>query len=158
MELTAHHEAGHALVAIILGGEIQSVTIDPDRDEREHRYGDTAVLWRMTGRSDREYREHAIQVALAGPVAEMLYTGDPFHSGLVPEWAADWADAWELAAVLKPDDKQRLAYLEQVSIRLYRLLDREPHWSALAEIADNLLAHETLEGEQVHEIVGQWLG
>jgi len=157
METTAYHEAGHALVAIMLGGEIKSVTIDPDRDEREHRYGDTAVLWRMKGRSDREYREHAIQVALAGPVAEMLYTGDPFHPGLVPEWAADWADAWELAAVLKPVDRERLAYLEQISIRLYRLLDSEPHWSALAEIADNLLAHETLEGEQVHEIVGQWL-
>ena len=24
--------------------------------------------------------------------------------------------------------------------------------------ADNLLAHETLEGEQVEEIVGDWLG
>jgi len=25
-------------------------------------------------------------------------------------------------------------------------------------LPDNLLAHETLEGEQVEEIVGEWLG
>jgi len=25
-------------------------------------------------------------------------------------------------------------------------------------LADHLLAHETLEGEQVEEIVGEWLG
>jgi hypothetical protein len=30
--------------------------------------------------------------------------------------------------------------------------------SALASLADHLLAHEMLEGEQVQEIVGDWLG
>jgi len=42
-------------------------------------------------------------------------------------------------------------------VRLYRQLDREDHWAALAAIVDNLLAHETLEGEEVEDIVRQWL-
>ena len=47
--------------------------------------------------------------------------------------------------------------MEKATARLYRLLDREDHWTALAAIVDNLLAHETLEGEQVEEIVAAWL-
>ena len=38
-----------------------------------------------------------------------------------------------------------------------RTIEREDHWAALAAIVDNLIAHETLEGEQVGEIMGQWL-
>ena len=34
---------------------------------------------------------------------------------------------------------------------------QDDHWAALAAIVDHLLAHETLEGELVEEIMGQWL-
>jgi hypothetical protein len=95
-------------------------------------------------------------VALAGPAAEMLYSGEPYHPGFVAEWVADWQLAWEAAAPAIADERRRLAHLERVTGQLYRLLDQPGPWSALAAIADNLLAHETLEGEEVHEIVAQW--
>jgi len=155
-ELIAYHEAGHALMAFLLGGEVRLVTIEPDHDDGPDRSGDTQVLWRRAGFSDREFAQCAVQVCLAGPVAEMIYSGDPYHPGLVAEWAADWRQAWEAAAPLHPDQRQRLAYLEQISIQLYRWL-KEDLWEGLAALADNLLAHETLEGEQVAEIVGPWL-
>ena len=97
------------------------------------------------------------QLALAGPVAEMLYSGEPYHPGLVPEWANDWQSAWELAESLFAAPRQRLDHLEKVVSRLYRLLDTEPNWSAVAAIADSLLAHETLEFEEVKQIVSDWL-
>ena len=56
-----------------------------------------------------------------------------------------------------PAERKRLAYLEQTTGQLYRLLDRDDHWAALAAIVDNLLAHETLEGEEVEDIMRQWL-
>jgi hypothetical protein len=87
----------------------------------------------------------------------MIHSGEPFHPGFVAEWAADWKLAWEAAAPLFPGERKRLAYLEQTTARLYRLLDREDHWAALAAIVDNLLAHETLEGEDVEDIVRQWM-
>jgi len=37
-------------------------------------------------------------------------------------------------------------------------IDGNDHWAALAAIVDNLLAHETLEGEDVEDIMRQWLG
>jgi ATP-dependent Zn protease len=156
-ELIAYHEAGHALMALLLGGKVRLVTIEPDNDDGPDRQGDTQVLWRRSADSDKAFAQKAVQVSLAGPVAEMIYSGDPYHPGLVAEWAADWREAWEAAVLLHPGERQRLAYLEQVSIQLYHRLREDDLWAALAALADHLLAHETLEGEQVEEIVGEWL-
>lgn len=157
VEETAYHEAGHALAAVLAGAKVHSVTIDPDRDDHPERYGDTQIVWRKGKLGEREYRERSILVALAGPVAEMLYTGDRFHPALVAEWAGDWADAWELASLLQPDERLRTRLLENAAVELYHLLDQEPHWAALAALADALLAHETLDSEEVSEIVAVWL-
>ena len=157
MELTAYHEAGHAFMATVLGAKVRSVTIEPDDDDGPERFGDTQIVWKRSRFSDSEFCERAIQVALAGPVAEMLYSGEPYHPGLVPEWANDWQSAWELAESLFAAPRQRLDHLEKVVSRLYRLLDTEPNWSAVAAIADSLLAHETLEFDEVKQIVSDWL-
>lgn len=156
-ELTAYHEAGHALMATLLGGRVKQVTIEPDDDDGPRRTGDTQVIWRRSRLSDKEFAPLAIQVSLAGPVAEMIYSGDPYHPGMVAAWAADWHDAWEQAALLHPLERQRLDYLEQVSIQLYHRLNGDDHWPALAALADHLLAHETLDREQVAEILEEWL-
>ena len=158
MELTAYHEAGHAFMATVLGAKVRSVTIEPDNDDGPERFGDTQIIWRRSRLSDSEFCERAIQVSLAGPVAEMLYSGDPYHPGLVAEWANDWQAAWELAEPLFTAPRKRLEYLEAVTGELYRMMDSEPNWSAVAALADSLLAHETLEAEDVKEIVSDWLG
>ena len=155
-ELTAYHEAGHALMAVLLGGRVKQVTIDPDNDDGPKRFGDTQIRWR-SGISERKFAEISVQVSLAGPVAEMIYSGDPYHPGLIPEWAADWREAWSSAALFHPDERKRMEYLEQVSIHLYHRLNDGNYWEALASLADNLLAHETLDAEQVEEVVREWL-
>ena len=156
-DLIAYHEAGHALMALLLGGEVRQVTIEPDNDDGPLRQGDTQVLWRRSRMSEREFAAISVQVSLAGPVAEMLYTGDPFHPALVAEWAEDWREAWEAASLLQPLKRPRLKYLEQASIALHRQLDEEALWAALAALADHLLAHATLDAEQVEEIVRAWI-
>ena len=47
------------------------------------------MLWRRSRISNDEFAKIAVQVSLAGPVAEMIYSGDPYHPGLVAEWASD---------------------------------------------------------------------
>ena len=157
MEITAYHEAGHVFMAIYLGARVRSVTIEPDRDDGPDRFGDAQVEWDRVHFTPREVCEKSVLVALAGPVAEMIHRGEPYHPGFVAEWAADWREAWEAAAGVVPDQRQRLAYLEQATSQLYRLLNRDNYWAALAAVTDELLAHEMLEGEAVEEIVGQWL-
>lgn len=144
-------------MAVLLGGKVRLVTIDPDNDDGPERYGDTQIKWRRKGIDDREFAKMVVQVCLAGPVAEMIYTGDPYHPGLVAEWAADWHAAWEAAVPLFAVERQRLEYLENVSIQLYHRLREDDLWAALAALADGLLAHDVLEGEQVEEILEDWL-
>lgn len=155
-ELVAYHEAGHALVAHVLGGRVKQVTIEPDNDDGPERTGDTQIRWRNVT-DEREFAQNVVQVCLAGPVAEMIYSGDPYHPGVVPEWAADWQDAWDAARPLFPEERKRLQYLEEVSIALYHRMNRDDFWAALAAIADHLLAHETLEAAEFRELVTEWL-
>ncbi|WP_425618949.1 hypothetical protein NA78x_002670 [Anatilimnocola sp. NA78] len=156
-EIVAYHEAGHVFVAYYVGARVRSVTIEPDRDDGPNRYGDTQVLWQRSRYSPRELAEKEIQVALGGPVAEMIHSGDPFHPAFVAEWSADWQAAWESASRLLPDEAKRMKYLEQVSIQLHRLLSRDDHWAALAAVVDNLLAHDRLEEEEISEIIQAWM-
>ncbi len=74
-ELIAYHEAGHALMALLLGGTVEHVTIEPDNDDGPDRQGDPQVFWRRSGISDKEFAKKAVQVSLAGPVAEMIVGG-----------------------------------------------------------------------------------
>ena len=156
-EINAYHEAGHAFLAVYVGARVREVTIEPEPDDGPERYADIHVEWPLRRFGPRELREKSILVALAGPVAEMLYTGEPYHPGFVAEWAADWKAAWQEAEALFPDERKRLAYLEQVAAQLYRLLDEEEPWAAVAAIADHLLAHERMNGDEVAEIVQFWL-
>jgi len=158
-ENTAYHEAGHALMAVLVGARVRSLTITPDRDDGPLRYGDAQIEWdHARFASQRELHEKSVLVTLGGPVAEMIYRSEPFHPGLVAEWAADWQQAWKLAQPLVPDERKRLAFLETTTVELHRLLSRDDHWAALAAIVDSLLAHEWLEGDDVEEIVRSWLG
>lgn len=144
-------------MAIYLGAKVRSVTIEPEWDDGPERYADAQIEW-PTGRfTEREIQQTAILISLAGPVAEMIYTGNPYHPGLVAEWAADWKQAWRDAGCLIDDERKRLAFLEQTTAELYQTLDRTDHWAAVAAIADSLLAHETLESEEVESIVRQWV-
>jgi hypothetical protein len=157
-DLIAYHEAGHALMALLLGGIVKQVTIEPENDDGPDRHGDTQIIWRRSRIGEKEFAKRCVQVSLAGPVAEMIYSGDPYHPGFVAEWAADWREAWEAAVPLHADERQRLKYLEDVSIQLYHRLKEDDLWAALASLADHLLARETLDGEQVEEILGERLG
>ena len=145
-------------MAIYVGARVRSVTISPDWDDGPARHADIQVEWPLDQFTAREFQEKVAQVALAGPVAEMIHSRESFHPGFVAEWAEDWKAAWDAIGSLIPQERTRLTYLEQATVKLHRLLEQDQYWAALAAIVDNLLAHETLEGEEVEDIVRQWLG
>ena len=108
LELTAYHEAGHAVAAVALGARVRLITLEPEApDEGRPRMGETQVVWTPGKFSDREARERGVQVALAGPVAEMLYSVDPYHPGFVVAWAAYRQAALELATGWLPTEPKR---------------------------------------------------
>ena len=155
-EITAWHEAGHAFVAVYLGGQVESLSIDPVFDDGPERFGDTTVHWDRSRFSSDKLRQNAVLVALAGPVVEMIHTGDLYHPATVAEWRQDWELAWRAAAFVTAEDK-RMEFLRQTTIDLYETLSQDNHWAAIGAIVDHLTAYETLSGETVHEVVAEWL-
>lgn len=157
MEETAYHEAGHAFMAAFLGGQVESLTIEPDRDDGPERFGDAQIVWRRGDMTVKEYQNKQVLVTLAGPVAEAIYRGEPLHPGFVPEWADDWRRAWDAAELIMPDERLRLVFLEKTARQLHQTLSRDKHWAAIAALADELLAHETLDAEQIQEVLVVWM-
>ena len=156
-EVTAYHESGHAFAAVYLGARVRSITIDPDYADGPGRFGDTQIEWDVSRFTEEDLCRNAAAVALAGPVAEMIYTGDPWHPALIPEWSSDWNIAWEAAANFAAAKRTRLAKLEELSIQFHRLMSQDNIWAAVAALSDELLAHETLESEHVHDVLAIWL-
>ena len=154
-EITAWHESGHAFMAVHLGGKVLSLSIDPDFDDGPKRFGDVQIQWSVHQYSARQMARNEILVALAGPVAEMIHRGDPFHPSSVAEWSWDWQMAWQAVSFLK-SNQEKLQFLEQTTIELHQVLSQNNHWAGIGALVDHLLAYEVLEGETVHEIVDQW--
>jgi hypothetical protein len=152
----SYHESGHVVMAVLLGARVTHATIEPDRDDGPERYGDVQALWQRSKFSERQFAEKLVLTALAGPVAEMIYTGEAYHPGFVAEWASDWQHAFAAAEPLVRDERKRLAWLESQIRRLYALLN-DRYWPAVAALADELSAHETLEEEQIRDALEPWL-
>src|ERR1700677_1501804 len=67
---TAYHEAGHAVVALILGRPVQCVSILPDGE----RLG-VCEFGKGTHRPSQDWLEREILIALGGIAAEARLTG-----------------------------------------------------------------------------------
>ena len=157
-ELTAYHEAGHAFMAYYVGGRVREVTIEPENDDESfRRYGDIRVELSNEQNTQRDIVEKCILVALAGPVAESIYRGEPLHPAFVSEWRSDWQTAWRLAEPLIADEQKRLQFLERLIPDLRAVIDAEYSWAAVSAIADHLLAYDLMEGDEVEEIYRQWV-
>jgi hypothetical protein len=94
---------------------------------------------------------------LAGPVAEMIYREEEIHPAAFPPWQHDWALALKLAEPLFKQSGKRIAWLEAMMVELRQRLERESCRAAIAAVADELLAHEFLDSDQLEATIGFWL-
>ncbi len=148
-ELTsaAYHEAGHALVAHLLGGELVEVTLESEQDEHD---GRTSVAWR--GFDAHELARRTALVALAGPVAETFWRGEELLYEDLSAWRADWAEvdaALERADAPSEHEALRRRWLAEVA---NELLDSNA-WEYVCRIADALEAHGTLDASLLDELL-----
>tara|TARA_R110002049_G_scaffold4601_5_gene32021 strand:+ start:38529 stop:39023 length:495 start_codon:yes stop_codon:yes gene_type:complete len=155
--LTAYHEAGHAAIGYALGARIESVQLGGD-DDLPARFGDCRVNWGPVDDACDWQRMREVMTVLAGPVAEMIYRGEPLHPAHYGPWQDDWRLAWSCAERLAADPRQRTRLLERVVVDLHARIQCQPCWAAIAAVADELQAHEFLDEEQLSDALGFWIG
>ncbi|TWU45785.1 hypothetical protein Q31b_09610 [Novipirellula aureliae] len=156
--LTAYHEAGHVVVGYLLGARIDEVRLGSMiEDCLPNRFGDCMINWgRINDRCCWQLQREVMTI-LAGPVAEMIYIAERLHPAHHGPWKSDWQQAAERSAESFSDPEKQTRFLEAVIVTLHEKMSGESFWAAVAAISDELLAHESLEHEQIAETVSYWL-
>ncbi|TWU18677.1 cell division protein FtsH [Allorhodopirellula heiligendammensis] len=156
---TAYHEAGHAIIGCALGARIESVSLSQQSgfdDEQPRRFGDCIVNW---GRIDPDHlwqQQRELLTILAGPVAEWVYRGEDADEFDAASWQSDWQQAQRCVATMVSGTEKQHRLLGSVVARLRKMMSREPVWSAVAALADELTIGDPIEAERVAELVLFW--
>ncbi|MHC6156567.1 hypothetical protein ACVSQB_32925 [Bradyrhizobium elkanii] len=112
-EITAYHEAGHAVIAHALGVEVVCVTIIPFA-------GRNGITWHTLPKRP----EAAILIAMAGPLAEARFTGKLLCAG---------DDEENIASAIRHLSEPR----EHYETRAKTLVAE--HWREIEIVAEELL-------------------
>jgi hypothetical protein len=132
--IAAYHEAGHAVVAHMLGAKVRQVSIESDS-------GRTQI--KRLGRGER-----AILIALAGPYAQRRYAPHSrwrsrSHTGFKSD--CDFDIVTDLIFDMHGTGKVATAYWRYVEAHAASLVER--HWRHIDAVAKHLLEHGTLTGD-----------
>jgi len=140
------HEAGHALVAHLLSGEVIELTLEDDELP-----GRTSVRW--SGLDPARLQVALACTALGGPVAELLLEGDDLLEDptVVRAWQADWHEVEEVASEVESDPLARERWIQARIRQTHTLLADVDHREVLLRIGDALEAHGTLDQALFHE-------
>ena len=140
--ITAYHEAGHAVMALILGRQIHKITIAPGQMQTGGVRLGACQIQRRRGRAARESIEDEILFLLAGMVAESHVTQRYCQAGA----------AQDLSVVRRllrehPGSERQLERLERRYLsKTEYLLSEESHALAVQLIATQLIEKTTVSG------------
>lgn len=147
----AWHEAGHAVAALVYGGEVRLVTLE---SELEGHAGHVEVAWHQPESPSRARRLAA--VALAGPIAELVHLGEDALDDprALSSWSGDWSEAEASLGAAVKSEADRDA-LRRELVREVRALFEDPQvYERTARVADALDAHGTLDELLLEEALG----
>ncbi|MGH7224655.1 MAG: hypothetical protein ACRELF_15640, partial [Gemmataceae bacterium] len=141
-EATAYHEAGHAVIALILGRPVQRVSVLPDG-----RFAGHCQFGKSVFRPSEDWLEREILIALGGIAAEARYTGDYAWEGA----ARDQRYVQELA-VQRAGERRAERLQRRLLAKAEHLLAEEGHWRAVELIAAELLRAGSISGRAARHL------
>ena len=151
LEATAFHEAGHAVMAALLGRPVLKVTIAPGQMVFGVRLG-ACELQKGRSKKSKDWLEDEVLILLAGMVAEAQLTGKYCQAGATQ----DLLTVRRLLGHSRATNPRQLERLEQ------RLLDKTEYMlgdpiatKAIKMIAEQLLEKKTLSGRAVRHWLEQ---
>jgi hypothetical protein len=159
---TAYHEAGHAVIRLLVYLSLHRATIIPNvnGDSAGHVRGATIPAWIRTIAECGDIWEHPrlvpralneICALKAGHIAERCATGRANHAGA----SSDRNDAYLWLFLLTPEEARQewLALDRWLEARTSRLV--KEHWSAIQAVASALCERRSLTGTEVRRLVAE---
>ncbi len=141
-EATAYHEAGHAVVALILGRPVHHVSVLPNEQFLgQCRFGKGVF------RPSEDWLEREILIALGGMAAEARHTGDY-------NWAGADRDRQLVRrlATQRAGERQAERLERRMLAKVEHLLAQEGHWRAVELIVAELLRCGAISGRAARHL------
>jgi len=152
---TACHEAGHAVVAQMLGYEPRYVTIVANRDSSSHTKFPDPYEVQPTMEKRGKYRDMAVIVRarimamMAGREAEDFCLGP-----LPPDAYGDGDDRYWINLMLKDLYKPPVAFVHEVRLRRMASWLVRRHVAAIVRVAEALIVERTLRKRKLRALCG----
>ena len=153
-QLTAFHEAGHAVMAELCGRQVTEVEIvgDLEHTSSVHSLAFPPDPADQAAAGSEAEVERQLKIVLAGTIAEAMVSGRDGWD----ETSGDLDAAVRLAMRLVDDCEDVLPLLEDIGDEVER--DLRAHWSAVEMLARELLLHRALTGSEVRRLLADALG
>jgi hypothetical protein len=157
-QLSAHHEAGHAVAAVAFGIGFDRVSVVDDGDTLgrivlDQKWPHLQPGFNPDDPDDRRIAENWIVLALAGEFA------DTYHSGrtasVTPGARWDFRVAEVLAERLFADAGEREAFLNEMLCRAHRFVSEPLRWRQISAVAARLDQLRELDRRQVGQIMDE---
>ena len=147
-ESIAYHEAGHAVVGVLLGMPVERVTILPGRRQlhgvRRRTKGAAILKVRRTVAGCRKNAESS----LAGPLVEERFLNAKSRQDVID---LDTLEALALAPKCRRGNDAAYDWLADRAEKARRLIDK--HWSMIGSVAACLLERKTLTHAELKDVM-----
>ena len=135
--LTAYHEAGHAVMALLMGRSLKKVSIIPS----QNRLG-SCTIQKGRAKQVQDKLEAQILILLAGMVAESRKSGRYNVQGA----SQDLRAVEQLAMARSGNPRQAQKLVHKMLDKTQHLLRNKATWSAVKVIAAELIEHKSISG------------
>jgi ATP-dependent Zn protease len=148
---TAYHEAGHAVMALVLGRSIEKVTISPARLQTGGSRLGACRVQKGRFKASKDALEDDVLILLAGMVAESHFTGRYCEEGA----AQDLRAVRRLLARRANSDRSIERLTRRLLDRTEHVLRASGHAQAIQTVSRELLQKETITGRAVRHLLTQ---
>lgn len=135
--LTSYHEAGHAVMALLMGRSVQKVSIIPS----QNRLG-ACTLQKGRAKQVQDKLEAEMMILLAGMAAEGRKSGRYNVQGA----SQDLQGVEKLALSRSGNSRQAQKFIHRMLDKTQHLLSDKATWKAVKVIASELQEHESISG------------
>ena len=150
LKATAYHEAGHAVMAILLGRMVEKVTIVPGQMHSGVSRLGACKIQKSRRKASQDPMEDDVLILLAGMVAESRVTGGYCLHGA----SQDLLLVQQLLTLNRATNERQLQRLAKRMVdKTENLLSSTEPTRAIELIANELLEKETISGRAVRHFI-----